>query len=235
MARTGQLRLPHAHGGDRDRDEGLECPFLSPRIVARGERLRQSRSPTPAASTSGTSTRTPTSSSTSSKADSPFRFALPPARRRLSLCTKATPSSCPRARDTSCHLPEAPSWCSNPPSWRSPVVAVPVEPSPNTSTARGRRPWRLSGQGLAAATTVRAPRAGGRRRGPRTPSRRPPRAGLVGGLSAHLRPLLPSRTAGGGASVGLSAVGDPRPVMLRMVGVAADRFLQMVMVWLLPA
>lgn len=43
-------------------------------------------------------------------------------------------------------------------------------------------------------------------------------------------PLLALRTAGGGAGVE-----DPRALILRMVGVAADRFLQMVTVWLLPA
>jgi len=56
----------------------------------------------------------------------------------------------------------------------------------------------------------------------------------VGGR-ARSRPLLLLRTPGGGAGVGICAMGDPRPLILRMVGVAADRFLRMVTVWLLPA
>ena len=60
-------------------------------------------------------------------------------------------------------------------------------------------------------------------------------ASTLSGGRTRYRPLLALRTAGGGAGVRLCAMGDPGAFILRMVGVAADRFLAMVTVWLLPA
>jgi hypothetical protein len=100
----------------------------------------------------------------------------------------------------------------------------------------GERPQRAGWRGFGGAASLRGqcirvvgPVAlGGRSGRPVTASAR------VGGRTRS-RPLLLLRTAGGGAGVGICAMGDPRPLILRMVGVAPDRFLRLMTVWLLPA
>jgi hypothetical protein len=98
----------------------------------------------------------------------------------------------------------------------------------------GERPQRAGSRGFGGAASLRGqcirvvgPVAlGGRSARPVTAS--------VGGRTRS-RPLLLLRTAGGGAGVGICAIGDPRRLILRMVGVAPARFLRLMTVWLLPA